>query len=219
LPVYLRLILLFVGVPAVLIQVRKPTRWIGRLMLWSMNRSHSSLTDWGLSHIPIARDACVLDVGCGGGRTLSKLATMAARVQGVDYSAESVAVSRQTNADAIKQGRMDVRQASVASLPFADATFDVVTAVETHYYWPNLVENLQEIRRVLRPGGSLAVIAESYKGGKYGAVGGVVMTLLRAGHLTAGEHRAALAAAGFADIVISEDRSRGWICAAGKRPL
>src|SRR5258707_14635202 len=111
--VYLRLILLFVAVPAVLIQVRKPTWGIGRLILWSMNRSHSSLTDWGLSHVPIARDATVLDVGCGGGKTLSKLAAMAGRVHGVDYSAESVAVSRRTNADAIAERRMDVRRASV----------------------------------------------------------------------------------------------------------
>jgi 2-polyprenyl-3-methyl-5-hydroxy-6-metoxy-1,4-benzoquinol methylase len=51
-----------------------------------MNLSHSKLTDWGLTHIPVEKHFAILDVGCGGGRTISKLAAMAAqgKVYGVD---------------------------------------------------------------------------------------------------------------------------------------
>jgi len=42
-----------------------------------MNRHHSKLTDWGLSHVEIEKTDTILDVGCGGGRTISKLAAMA----------------------------------------------------------------------------------------------------------------------------------------------
>jgi len=41
--------------------------------------------------------------------------------------------------------------------------FDIVTAVETHYYWPNLATNVKEILRVLKPGGTFALIAEAYR--------------------------------------------------------
>jgi len=55
-------------------------------------------------------------------------------VIGLDYSAASVAVSRETNAQEIESGRVQIEQGSVAVLPFSDGTFDIVTAVETHYY-------------------------------------------------------------------------------------
>src|SRR5207245_139645 len=107
----------------------------------------------------------------------------------------SVHVSRSTNASLIDAGRVDVQQATVSKLPFANATFDLVTAVETHYYWPNLVADLQEIRRVMKPGARLALIAECYKGGRFGAVQGLAMRPLRSAFLGAAEHRDVLEAA------------------------
>jgi ubiquinone/menaquinone biosynthesis C-methylase UbiE len=67
------------------------------------------------------------------------------------------------NAGLIKQGRVQFHHASVSELPFADNQFDLVTAVETQYYWPDLPNDMREILRVLKPGGRLAVIAEYYK--------------------------------------------------------
>ena len=80
-------------------QMRNPTGWLGRWNLRSMNDRHSKLTDWGLEHVSIANDATILDIGCGGGRTIHKLANLATngKVYGVDYSETSVAASRRTN--------------------------------------------------------------------------------------------------------------------------
>jgi cyclopropane fatty-acyl-phospholipid synthase-like methyltransferase len=58
-------------------QCSKPTGWFGRFTLWRMNSGHSKLTDWGLEHISIENHHTVLDAGCGGGRTVSKLAAIA----------------------------------------------------------------------------------------------------------------------------------------------
>ena len=58
-------------------QVRKPHRWVGRPFLWLMNRSHSPVTNWGLRHATIGKQFTILDVGCGGGATVQKLAAMA----------------------------------------------------------------------------------------------------------------------------------------------
>ena len=208
------------GVIVVARQCRKPFGWPGRLNVWLMNLRHSRVTDWGLGHISVKRDSTVLDAGCGGGRTIHKLASIAAegKVYGIDYSGASVAVARRTNAEWIEAGRVDIREGSVASLPFPDRTFDLVTAVETHYYWPDLVENLREILRVLKPGGTLAVIAETYKGSRLDALYEPAMKLLGATYLTVGEHRDALVAAGYAETAVMEERGKGWICAVGRRP-
>jgi ubiquinone/menaquinone biosynthesis C-methylase UbiE len=179
-----------------------------------MNSSHRALTDWGLSHLSLARDSVVLDVGCGGGRTIEQLARLApdGKVYGVDYSAASVAEARRTNAALLQAGHVDIRQASVSKLPFADETFDAVTAVETHYYWPNLESDLREVLRVLRPTGRVAIIAEAYRGMRFGAADAVAMRLIGGTLLSVDDHRLVLRAAGFNDIVAFEDHQRGWLC-------
>lgn len=199
-------------------QVRKPTRWVGRFFLWVMNLSHSGVTDWGLEHVNIEKGFTILDVGCGGGRTINKLAAIATegKVCGIDYSKGSVAASRNHNASLIKAGRVEIRQASVSQLPFPDRKFDLVTAVETHYYWPDLEADMKEIRRTLKLGGTLIMIAESYKRGKYGTLQGLAMKPLRAAHLSVDEHRELFSVAGFSDVQIFENKSKGWVCAVGR---
>ena len=58
-------------------QCRKPTGWLGRLFLWIMNRRHAKLTEWGLQQISVGKGDTILDVGCGGGVTVRKLAAVA----------------------------------------------------------------------------------------------------------------------------------------------
>ena len=214
-------ILLLIALPYMLSQPRKPTRWFGRFYVSIMNLSHSDLTDWGLKHVQIERHFTILDVGCGGGRTIQKMAALATegKLYGVDYAAGSVAASQRKNAQLIKAGRVEIRQASVSHLPFPDDQFDLVTAVETHYYWPNLVTDMQEIRRVLKPGATLIIIAESYKGGKYDWLQWPVMKLLKSAHLSVDEHRALFAAAGFSEVQMFEEPEHGWICGTGRRSL
>lgn len=66
-----------VAAPYVLYQVRKPGRWLGQPFAWLMNNSHSALTRWGFEHVVIGKDFTILDVGCGGGRTVQRLARVA----------------------------------------------------------------------------------------------------------------------------------------------
>ena len=202
-------------------QCRKPTWWLGRLLVRVMNASHSGVTDWGLQHAPLEKHFTILDVGCGGGRTIDKLAAIASegKVYGIDYSAASVAVARATNARWLNAGRVDIQQGLVSHLPFPNDTFDLVIAVETHYYWPNIELDLREIWRVLKPGGKLVIIAETYKGTRFNALFWPVMKLLRARYLSASEHRDLLAAAGYSETAVFEERRNGWICALGRRPV
>jgi SAM-dependent methyltransferase len=200
-------------------QCRKPLWLPGRLFVHSMNVSHFGLTKWGLSHVPIRPADIILDVGCGGGRAIAFMAAAAAqgRVLGVDYSATSVAVARRVNATEIDAGRISVQQASVSALPFPAETFDLVTAVETHYYWPNLVSDLAEIRRVLKPGGHVVLIAEAYRTRRMDWLYRPVMFLLRAVYLTPNEHRRRIEAAGYGMAEVHEEHSKGWLCAVGRK--
>ena len=201
----------------------KPTGWLGRITLWRMNAGHSKLTDWGLEQISIENHYTILDVGCGGGRTVSKLAAIATegKVYGIDFSEESVAATKRTNAQWINLGRVEIRHGSVAQLPFANGIFDLVTAVETHFWWADLPGGMREALRVLKPGGTLIVIAEAYKGMTTGAGKLVEKYASRTGMtlLSADEHRELFTTAGFSNVQVIEERQKGWICAIGTSPV
>lgn len=201
-------------------QVRKPSGWLGRRIALTMNRSHASMADWALQQLVVPKSAAILDVGCGGGGTVGKLAALAPEgtVTGLDYSAASVAVSRDTNANEIEAGRVRIEQVSVAALPFPDHSFDIVTAVETHYYWPDLPANVREILRVLKPGGTFALVAETYRGGPFRWLYGIAMPLLGAAFLSDKEHKDLLTQAGFTEVATMHRSRTNWICATGRRP-
>ena len=202
-------------------QCSKPSGWLGRFVLARMNASHSRVTDWGLRNVSVGRGDTILDVGCGGGRTVSKLAALATegKVYGVDHSDESVAASKRMNAQEIDAGRVEILQVSVSRLPFSDGMFDLVTGVETHFWWPDLPGDMREVFRVVKPGGTVVLIAEVY--GKSKAKSGQLMERYaqRTGMklLSAEEHRELLEEVGCSDVRIIEERGKGWICAVGRK--
>jgi SAM-dependent methyltransferase len=202
-------------------QCQKPRGWVGRVVLWSMNRRHSSLTDWGLRHVSIGTHDTILDVGCGGGRTVSKLAAAAreGKVYGIDYAEASVAAAERTNRQFIALGRVEIRQASVSDLPFGDNTFDLVTAVETHFWWPDLGAGMREVFRVLKPGGRVVIIAEFYNGGKHAKYVDRLSRWTTMAMLDVDQHKAMFTAAGFRDVQVVEDSAKGWIYGTAVKPL
>jgi ubiquinone/menaquinone biosynthesis C-methylase UbiE len=187
-----------------------------------MNSHHSKVTDWGLSHALIGKQDIILDVGCGGGRTVSKLAAIATqgKVYGIDHSTESVAMARRKNKQWIDTARVEVREASVSRLPFSDSAFDVITAVETHFWWPALPADLREVLRVLKPGGRLIIIAEVYKGAAAFASRAAERYSQKTGMalLSVEEHRELLKDAGYSDVQIITEPGKGWICCIGSKP-
>jgi ubiquinone/menaquinone biosynthesis C-methylase UbiE len=138
-----------------------PQGQMGRFMLKFMNLCHGPLTNWGLSQVDFQDGWTMLDIGCGGGATLQRLLKKSkdSVVYGIDISEESVTKSRKTNKDLLGK-RVFVEQGSATNLPYENEKFDLVTAVETVYFWPNLPGCLQEVRRVLKKGGQFAIIVE-----------------------------------------------------------
>ena len=200
-------------------QCKKPSGPLGKFVLWTMNRRHSGVTDWGLGQFNVGERDLVLDVGCGGGRTVAKLAAKAnkGKVVGVDYSSEAIAWARRVNSEAIERGQVALQQASVSRLPFADDTFDTVTAVETHFWWPDLPGDMAEVFRVVKPGGQLAVIAEFYVGAKWEKHVERMRRFTTMAMLTAEDHRRLLVDARFADVRVVEEVRKGWIFVHGTK--
>ena len=202
-------------------QCLKPRGLLGRFVLWNMNKRHSSVTDWGLSHVTVQPNGTILDAGCGGGRTVNKLAAMAStgKVFGIDFSAESVAVSKKTNAEFIRAVRVEIREASVSQLPFTDNFFDLITAVETHFWWPDPPNDVREITRTLKPGGTLILIAEIYRGSTSKIAELAEKHLPKTGMklMTVDQHRQLLEQAGLSDVQVFTEPDKGWICATGRK--
>lgn len=191
---------------------RRPEGFGGKLMVSMMNLGHAALAEWGLQHLAVPEGAAVLDCGCGGGANIKKLLEKAAQgsVKGIDYSEVSVEKSRSLNASAISAGRCEIMQANVAQLPFEDSSFDLVTAFETVYFWPELPACFREVGRVLRPGGTFFICNECDEDNKWtDIVSGMKI-------YTADELTQVLTKAGFTDIVMHKN-DKGWLCATARK--
>ena len=198
---------------------RKPEGTEGEEMLERMNQSHYEVTGWALSYWEMQEDDRVLDIGCGGGATLHRMAekVTSGHVTGVDYSDVSVETSRRNNEKNIKSGKMDVLEGSVENLPFADDSFDKIITVESFYFWPDPQENLKEVRRVLKEGGTFLLVADTYN--KEGLDPKTLENICRF-HLftpTAEEFRKLFEKAGFTGIQIHVKEGTDWICVEGKK--
>ncbi len=114
------------------------------------SRYHDLLDDLEVElAAPYVADRTVLEVGCGTGLLLRRLALVAARATGVDLSPGMLAHARARG--------LDVREGTATDLPFADASFDVAVSFKTLPHVPDLRRALGEMARVVRPGGTLIV--------------------------------------------------------------
>lgn len=143
---------------------KQPKGFWGTLMIQKMNRGHADMTRWAIERLHIQKDAVILDVGCGGGKMVNRLHSMTpeGKVCGADYSALSVQKALKSNKTAVAKGEVEIVQADVSRLPFADSMFDFVTAVETIYFWPDLPAAFQEIKRVLKPKGTWMIVCDMW---------------------------------------------------------
>ena len=96
----------------------------------------------------------ILDVGCGTGANL-ELLTEFGDVEGVDISQEALAFCRE-------RGFSNVRHGAAEKLPFADGSFDVVTALDVIEHLDDDLGSLKEIHRVLRPGGRVLLFVPAF---------------------------------------------------------
>jgi SAM-dependent methyltransferase len=97
----------------------------------------------------------VLDVACGTGNASIPAARAGARVTGLDFAPGLLEIARERAADAMVE--IDFVEGDAQALPFGDASFDRVVSTFGHMFAPDHARAAAEMKRVLRPGGVIAV--------------------------------------------------------------
>ena len=97
----------------------------------------------------------VLDVACGTGNATIPAAKVGARVTGLDFAPALLEIAREQAADAMVE--IDFVEGDVQELPFDDTSFDAVVSTFGHMFAPDHARTAAEMKRVLRPGGAIAV--------------------------------------------------------------
>lgn len=145
-------------------QFGHPRGPVGRLVGAIMAYENRERNLWAVKQLDVQPDDHVLEIGFGPGLAIREVASLATRglAAGVDHSEVMVQEARKRNAAAVAAGKVDLRQGTAAALPFGDASFDKVFTVNSVHHWPDRAAGLREILRVLKPGGTVAVIEQSH---------------------------------------------------------
>src|SRR4051812_45207744 len=116
-----------------------PRGLLGRVGGVIMARSTSLRNEWTLSLLAIQRDDRVLEVGCGPGALIQALADRATEglVAGVDPSPLMLRQAVQRNAEAIREGRVQLQSGSATALPLEEASFDKALSANSLPFWPD----------------------------------------------------------------------------------
>ena len=193
---------------------KKPTGKFGKMIVSAMNRGHAPLALWAVEVCPLKNGESVLDVGCGGGGNLARILERCpeSRADGIDYSEESVACSRKVTRK--YADRCSILCGDAMRLPYQDDTYDRAVAFESIYFWPDPVQGLKEMLRVLKKGGKAILASEMTdpEKGKIWTNRCEGMTIY-----TAEELSSFMEKAGFSDIKINKTR-KVWCAVEGIKP-
>jgi SAM-dependent methyltransferase len=102
-----------------------------------------------LRELALTANDLLLEVGCGGGALLEEALASGCRAKAIDHSTEMVELARETNREAVEEGRLEIVEASAERLPFRDETFTCAAMTGVLGFLPDPVAALAEIRRVL----------------------------------------------------------------------
>ncbi len=138
-------------------QLARPSGFMGIAIRHLMNRHNARMNAFAVRELTINPLDRVLEIGFGGGATLSSLIDEASFVAGIDRSRDVVDWAQRRFSRSIRAGRAEFRHGHVEALPYETAAFDKVCTVNTVYFWKSLDEGFAEIHRVLKPLGKIAV--------------------------------------------------------------
>lgn len=136
-------------------QLRKPSGDFASTIAAKMNDGNKPLYDLMLSSMDLRDDDSILEIGFGNGVHFSELILLKENIKiyGIDYSKEMVEQAEEKHSLFINTGQLFLREGNSNHLPYNDHFFDIVFCNMVIYFWDNPEEHLNEIKRVLKPGG------------------------------------------------------------------
>ncbi|SEJ92611.1 class I SAM-dependent methyltransferase [Paraburkholderia diazotrophica] len=144
----------------------RPQGALGRIGGRIMANMNAPCAAWAIDLLDVRASDRVIEIGFGPGVGIQLLAqkATAGKIAGVDPSPEMLAQAAARNTQAIARGQVDLRQGSAERLPFDDDIFDKALAVNSMQVWPDAAAGLAELRRVMKPGATLALAFTIHSG-------------------------------------------------------
>jgi arsenite methyltransferase len=137
-------------------QLGAPAGPLGALVARMLNKGNAGTISAAVEALGLPAGATVADIGFGGGIGLDlllKAVGPTGHVIGVEPSTDMIARAGRTRATAVAEGRLELREATLGALPFADQALQGWLTVNTIYFVDDLATAATELTRVLRPGG------------------------------------------------------------------
>ncbi len=139
-------------------QCMKPHGKEGVETIENMNKNHEPISEFAFEYVDVGKNDMILDIGCGGGVNIEKFLKLTANnVDGLDYSDVSVKESIKRNQIAIDDKKCRIIQADVSDMPIDDEAYDLVSAFETIYFWPDIANTFREVSRIIKPNGQFMI--------------------------------------------------------------
>ena len=150
-------------------QFGKPSGFLGSIAGFIMAKRSSNIerNEWSISLLNIQPSDHVLEIGFGPGVAIQKMCDLVIDgiIYGIDHSELMVTKASDRNKNAILSGKVKLILGSVSELPSFDHPIDKVLDINTFQFWNDPVNSLQEIKRMMRPHGIIAIVHQPRKPG------------------------------------------------------
>ena len=139
-------------------QSKRPSGSVGLWMMKLWNRVYLPMVVWSVSQLDYKkRYNAILDVGVGNGASSKYLKKHFpnSQVLGIDISSTAIRAAEKLAEPGLS---FEVKNVEKTNLPFEE--FDLITAFQTHFHWSNLTKALLELKRILKPDGTILLACE-----------------------------------------------------------
>ena len=139
-------------------QSKRPSGLVGLWMMKLWNRVYLPMVVWSVSQLDYKkRYNAILDVGVGNGASSKylKMHFPDSQVLGIDISSTAIRAAEKLAEPGLS---FEVKNVEKTNLPFEE--FDLITAFQTHFHWSDLTQAFLELKRILKPDGTILLACE-----------------------------------------------------------
>ena len=158
--IYLAMIglMIILAFPYLIYQSKKPSGFVGLWMMRLWNRAYLPMVVWSVNQLDHKKSFhAILDVGVGNGASSKylKMHFPDSQVLGIDISSTAIKSAEELSEPGLS---FEVKNVENTNLPVEK--FDLITAFQTHFHWLNLTQSFLELKRILKPDGTILLACE-----------------------------------------------------------